>query len=110
MTQVIVVVHLLVKLRVDVQDCEAQHLLFFKLVIQRELCLPARVERVGYRLSSSQLNPTLVWPADQTQEGEEHIKMEENFHREPKRMHTGSLFEVRSLSFRLLQLTESSTW
>ena len=74
MTQIIVVLHLPLKLRIDVNDCESQQLFLFKLVIQLELCLPPRVQRVHYLLSPSYLNPTLIWPADQKL-----IKTEDNF-------------------------------
>ena len=57
-TQLVMVVHLLLKLRIDVKDCEAEHLLFLKLVIQQELCLPARIQRVLYLLRSTDLNPS----------------------------------------------------
>ena len=57
-TQLVMVVHLLLKLRIDVKDCEAEHLLFLKLVIQQELCLPPRVEGVDDLFSSSHFNPT----------------------------------------------------
>ena len=56
-TQLIMVVHLMLKLRINVIDCKAENLFFFKLVIQQELGLPSRIQRVNDLFSPSHFNP-----------------------------------------------------
>ena len=58
MTQTVMVVQFLPRIRVDVVNCKSEDLPLFELVIQQELGLPARVQRVLYLLRSTDLNPS----------------------------------------------------
>ena len=52
------VVQFLPRIRVDVVNFKSEDLPLFELVIQQELGLPARVQRVLYLLRSTELNPS----------------------------------------------------
>ena len=126
MTQTVMVVQFLLRIWVDVVNCKSEDLPLFELVIQQELCLPARVQRVLYLLRSTNLNPSAGifwaveerWPAKQLMRwavAKQSLlnlwkKCTEKSHLGANRIQVGSLFEVMSLSFRLLHLTDSSTW